>query len=552
MSHKKPVAVLCVFLIVFSLLPKSVAAQARSTSTGAAVDVSQANQISDEVAYRLLFRAIGSRRESSELLKLAAEALLSACDFDTSEAEAILAIASEFSERVAGLERKAASETNDRSPMLTERDRVVTDLVKSLTARLGPSLETKLRTYLAEHVKPNVKIIPVREMADADDPYCGDGNCDGNEDYTWCDDCHPPGPSCGELGGDECSQSGSCPEGYDSLGGTYDCNPCCKSEPPPPPRPSCGAMGGDYCSQDGSCPDGYDSLGQSNDCDPCCKSQPPPPPTPSCDAMGGDYCSQSGSCPEGYDSLGQSNDCNPCCKSQPPPDDCGNGNCDAGEDVSTCPRDCANVYVYSDESYDGNTLYVYNSAETDYPGGDARVELEVTVTDDSDGSVDAAGTAAGYPAASLTLTPTYPPPEPTELEPASQSTLQSTEATGTSVVSILGVVVLATSFWRSLRSWWSKVKLGTSSLCFYFPPNGDQIFYCLYYRYEYCPVYCADKFHFAKEVKDYLIPVCDPTPLKCKTYWSKKGSVVTCAKEFPGLGGICYHQPVRYCSQSPK
>jgi hypothetical protein len=127
---------------------------------------------------------------------------------------------------------------------------------------------------------------------------------------------------------------------------------------------SCGALGGDYCSQSGSCPGGYESLGGSSDCDPCCKSQPPPDPGPSCGALGGDYCSQSGSCPGGYDSLGQSYDCNPCCKSQPPPptcyDTCYNRVCDTDwrwvddwcESCSTVCDTCWDCQTYCDE--DGN------------------------------------------------------------------------------------------------------------------------------------------------------------------------------------------------------
>jgi len=77
--------------------------------------------------------------------------------------------------------------------------------------------------------------------------------------------------SCGELGGDYCSQTGSCPAGYDSLGPSNDCSPCCLQQPPS--GPSCGELGGDYCSQTGSCPAGYSSLGSSNDCSPCCQQQ---------------------------------------------------------------------------------------------------------------------------------------------------------------------------------------------------------------------------------------------------------------------------------------
>ena len=139
----------------------------------------------------------------------------------------------------------------------------------------------------------------------------------------------PSGPSCGAMGGDYCSQSGTCPGGYEALGVSYDCSPCCRqlspTPPPTPNGPSCGAMGGDYCSQNGTCPGGYSSLGLSFDCTPCCKQNPatptptPRPAAPSCGAMGGNYCSQSGTCPGGYSSLGLSFDCNPCCKQNPAP-----------------------------------------------------------------------------------------------------------------------------------------------------------------------------------------------------------------------------------------
>lgn len=76
--------------------------------------------------------------------------------------------------------------------------------------------------------------------------------------------------SCGEAGGDYCSQSGACPSGYNSLGNTWDCHPCCRSAPQ---GPSCGAIGGDWCSQSGGCPSGYDSLGTTYDCHPCCKQR---------------------------------------------------------------------------------------------------------------------------------------------------------------------------------------------------------------------------------------------------------------------------------------
>jgi len=74
--------------------------------------------------------------------------------------------------------------------------------------------------------------------------------------------------SCGEIGGDYCSQNGSCPAGRHSLGSTYDCNPCCVTNQPS--GPSCGALGGNYCSQGNNCPPGYANLGWTWDCNRCC------------------------------------------------------------------------------------------------------------------------------------------------------------------------------------------------------------------------------------------------------------------------------------------
>ena len=211
--------------------------------------------------------------------------------------------------------------------------------------------------------------------------YCSDsGSCPaGYDSLGSSDDCNacclqqapppppppPTGPSCGEMGGNYCSDSGSCPAGYDSLGSSYDCSTCCLQQAPPPPPPppppagpSCGEMGGDYCSQSGACPAGYDSLGTSLDCNPCCLQQapqpPPPPAGPSCGEMGGDYCSESGSCPAGYDSLGTSFDCNPCCLQQapPPPPPAGPSCGELGGDYCSQSGSCPAGYDSLGTSYD--------------------------------------------------------------------------------------------------------------------------------------------------------------------------------------------------------
>jgi hypothetical protein len=182
----------------------------------------------------------------------------------------------------------------------------------------GPCLQAILKnTECAPEICPprtcwQATSQPAKSCGEMGGDYCSQSNsCPGGYDSLGksydCAPCCRKGPSCGALGGNYCSQGGSVPAGYENLGVTWDCNPCCKS------RPSCGAMGGNFCSQTGTCPGGYTSLGPSFDCNPCCKGNLPPP-TPTCGAMGGNYCSQNGSCPSGYNSLGQSSDCNPCCK----------------------------------------------------------------------------------------------------------------------------------------------------------------------------------------------------------------------------------------------
>src|SRR5262249_33739621 len=74
--------------------------------------------------------------------------------------------------------------------------------------------------------------------------------------------------TCGEIGGDWCSQDGSCPAGRHSLGQTSDCRPCCQTNEPT--GPSCGELGGNYCSTTAGCPAGYANLGATWDCTRCC------------------------------------------------------------------------------------------------------------------------------------------------------------------------------------------------------------------------------------------------------------------------------------------
>jgi hypothetical protein len=140
-------------------------------------------------------------------------------------------------------------------------------------------------------------------------PVCGDDVCAPGESCLSCPyDCSDCGPSCGEIGGNHCGATGSCPPGYHNLGTTYDCNPCCLA-------PWCG---------DGVCQD--DEGCGCADCD-C---------GPSCGALGGDLCSPTPWCPPAHDDLGPTWDCARCCLSNG--STCGNGWCDEGE---PCGVDCA-------------------------------------------------------------------------------------------------------------------------------------------------------------------------------------------------------------------
>lgn len=302
------------------------------------------------------------------------------------------------------------------------------------------------------------------------------------------------GPSCGELGGDHCSKSGGCPAGYESLGSTFDCNPCCKTQPPPDPGPSCGSMGGDHCSQSGACPGDHTSLGSTYDCNPCCRYEPP---QPTCGALGGNYCG-GGSCPDGYESLGGSSDCNPCCKALP------------------------QVYVYSDEHYDGETLHVHTEAESDAPG--AEVRIEVSVTTQADGVQLAGGSATGYPLANLDLSTPLPAQPP-------HGEVQAFDGGGTLLVLAVVAKVFLGGLLRRVFSWFKKVKVGASRLCYIYKGElpGDQGTFCEYEQRVPCNVTCASQMPLFAHLKT---PYCYPE-VAFNVGWKKEGSSLLpayCAK----------------------
>lgn len=87
-------------------------------------------------------------------------------------------------------------------------------------------------------------------------------------------------PNCGQIGGNYCSRSGTCPAGYSSLGNTSDCRPCCRSGVSGgggSGTTSCGIKCSQYgcngcsCNSQGNQNNNYYwySLGPSSDCTMC-------------------------------------------------------------------------------------------------------------------------------------------------------------------------------------------------------------------------------------------------------------------------------------------
>ena len=127
--------------------------------------------------------------------------------------------------------------------------------------------------------------------------YCGDGDCDFDEDCDGCPrDC-------------ECPQETYCGDGECDVG--EDCDDCPQD---------CGE-----CAEEVYCGDGTCNAGE--DCDNC------PQDCGECTAEA--YCGD-GTCDPG-EGCGN---CPPDCGECPPEAYCGDGTCDPGEGCDNCPQDC--------------------------------------------------------------------------------------------------------------------------------------------------------------------------------------------------------------------
>ncbi len=144
-------------------------------------------------------------------------------------------------------------------------DDLVRQVMRSLAAQVGVEAARNIDSHVRDQVRRQITIVPGPTVAPAGRAALAEGL--GGVGFAAVSESLET-QSCGEVGGDYCSQTGSCPAGRHSLGQTNDCNPCCRTNEPS--GPSCGALGGNYCSQTGSCPAGYANLGGTWDCVRCC------------------------------------------------------------------------------------------------------------------------------------------------------------------------------------------------------------------------------------------------------------------------------------------
>ena len=163
---------------------------------------------------------------------------------------------------------------------------------------------------------------PSEDSAPDARPWCGNGECDGDEDPLSCPrDC---GPTCGDgfcTGGED---AGSCPEDCPALCGD---GRCTHDEDASSCEADCGAACGDgFCTggeDAGSCPEDCSALCGDG---ACTHGESAVTCEEDCPALCGD-----GACTHDESSATCIEDC---------PASCGDGHCNVGEDATSCPADC--------------------------------------------------------------------------------------------------------------------------------------------------------------------------------------------------------------------
>jgi hypothetical protein len=190
------------------------------------------------------------------------------------------------------------------------------------------------------------------------------------------------------------------------------------------------------------------------------------------------------------------------------------------------------VYVYSNESYDGETLNIHTTAETDSPG--AEIRMEVTVTAESDGSQVSSGSAAGNPAATVDLSASLP-------ADGSKGEVQAFDGGGTTLILAVVARVFLGGLVQRIFSWFKKVKVGASRLCYNFSREtpGDMGTFCEYTQKVPCNVTCAAGMPLFAHLKN---PYCYPE-VAFNVAWKKEGSSTlpaSCSK-------VGFHVPWPQC-----
>jgi hypothetical protein len=255
---------------------------------GASSGAANPERIPLYVAYRLFLRSLAppatDELPGPEAPEIAAAArgwyetqLFASFRLTEAEAARFRAVVDGFGAKVRELDRRAAvikdrawpdpgpDATAELAALQRENDNLVRQVMRSLAVQVGAGAAHSIDSHVRDQVRRLITIVPGPLAPPADraaSPLAP------SQEALGAAAAPLEAQSCGEIGGDWCSQTGSCPAGRHSLGRTSDCNPCCRTNEPS--GPSCGELGGNYCSQTSSCPAGYASLGTTWDCTRCC------------------------------------------------------------------------------------------------------------------------------------------------------------------------------------------------------------------------------------------------------------------------------------------
>jgi hypothetical protein len=111
--------------------------------------------IPDNVAYSLLLRMIGGHRTEAEKGRIRSY-IKYRLGIEGPDAEALMALADEFDQRMATVDQKVAQINGGSGP----GDTIVVETIAALPTRLSYGGVEKLRQHISQYVKRRVKIVP--------------------------------------------------------------------------------------------------------------------------------------------------------------------------------------------------------------------------------------------------------------------------------------------------------------------------------------------------------------------------------------------------------